>query len=613
MNTNTFFENRQQFAQALNNYMQTEGYTKVSFANKIKTSRPTLDKLLNNEFSSKKSYNSNVSKILQTLDITAEELLLYNNRFDNSTSFSDIPRKLPIGIQSFEKIISGNFIYVDKTAYIYKLVHSGIPYFLSRPRRFGKSLLISTLKSYWEGKKDLFRGLAIEQLESQNSDAWFSYPVFHFDFSRDGYKNENALEEVLDAYLDEWENIYGCEDDTKSLAIRFQNVIKRAVSQSGKKCVVLIDEYDKPLLDVFDNKDLVEHNRDVFKSFFSCLKSFDDYLQFIFITGVTKFNKVSIFSDLNQLDDITFDNAYAGLCGITDEELRKNFMPEIESLALSKKLHTKECLSKLKDAYDGYCFTSDMIGIYNPYSLLKSFSKKQFGSYWFETGTPTFLLKRVKELNFDVKSFNDGSIYITEKSISDYRANDDNPVPLLYQTGYLTILDYNEQKESYKIGFPNSEVRYGFFENLIAEYADGVGAGSGKDILSIDQSIENGDVERFMDAITALFASIPYTTKDVVFEHYFQTILYMLFIMLGKYVVCELHTFNGRIDCIVETPKYIYIFEFKRDSSADEALKQIEDMKYALAYSADKRTLFKIGINFDSKTKMPVEWKKIDG
>ncbi|MBR1865171.1 MAG: ATP-binding protein [Lachnospiraceae bacterium] len=518
-------------------------------------------------------------------------------------------RKLPIGIQSFEKLRKRNMLYVDKTEYIYELVHSDIPYFLSRPRRFGKSLLLSTLKAYWEGKKELFTGLAIEELEEDNDEAWQPYPIFYFDLNREGYQRENALEEVLDTCLHEWEAIYGCADSEKSLAIRFQNLLIRASEQTGKPCVVLIDEYDKPLLDTIDDQELMDHNRAVFKGFFSCLKSFDEYLRFVFITGVTKFNKVSIFSDLNQLNDITFNNVFAGLCGITEDELRECFMPEIEEMAAARKISTCECLGRLKKTYDGYNFSSNMIGVYNPYSLLKAFFNKQFGSYWFETGTPTFLLKSIKNMNFDVKSFSDGSIYITEKTISDYRVENKNPVPLLYQTGYLTIAEYDEQADYYTLGFPNDEVKYGFFDNLMKEYADDVDAGSGKDILSIKRRIETGDTEGLKNSIKALFASIPYTSNEIVFEHYFQTVLYMLFTLLGKYVVCELHTYTGRIDCILETKEYVYIFECKRDGSADEALDQIEDMQYALPYAADQRTLYKIGVNFDSETRMLTEWK----
>lgn len=518
-------------------------------------------------------------------------------------------RKLPIGLQSFEKLRKRGMLYVDKTEYIYELVHSDIPFFLSRPRRFGKSLLLSTLRAYWEGKRELFAGLAIEKLEED--DAWQPYPIFYFDLNREGYQEQGKLEKVLDSMLKEWEVIYGCDASDNTFAFRFQNLLKRASEQTGKPCVVLVDEYDKPLLDTIGNQKLMDHNRDVFKDFFSCLKSFDEYLQFVFITGVTKFNKVSIFSDLNQLYDITFSNAFAGICGITEEELREYFVPEIEEMAAARKISVEECLGRLKKTYDGYSFCSDLTCVYNPYSLLNAFSKKQFGSYWFETGTPTFLLKNMKDMSFDVSSLSDGSIYITEKTISDYRAGYKNTVPLLYQTGYLTIREYDDSRQRYKIGFPNDEVKYGFLENLMEEYADDTGAGSGKDILSIDDAVENGDLEGFKDSLTALFASIPYTTGEVVFEHYFQTVLYMLFTLLGKYVMCELHTYTGRVDCIVETKEYVYIFEFKRDRSADEALAQIEDMKYALPYAADRRTLYKIGVNFDSKSRMLTEWKVV--
>lgn len=528
---------------------------------------------------------------------------------------SENVRKLPIGIQNFEKLRSNNYLYIDKTDYVYKLVHSNTPFFLSRPRRFGKSLLLSTLKAYWEGKRELFKGLTIESLEENNDRAWQEYPIFYFDFNRSGYQEKGNLENVIDEMLKEWENIYGCdkveqakEPDNK-YAIRFQRLIKRASEQTDRHCVVLIDEYDKPLLDNIDNLELMEHNRNFFKGFFSCLKSFDEYLQFVFIAGVTKFNKVSIFSDLNQLYDITFSNEYAGICGVTEAELTKYLTPEIQNTAANRRISIDICLEKLKKTYDGYCFSSDMVGVYNPYSLLISLDKKQFGSYWFETGTPTFLLKRLKQMSFDIRVFDAGSIDITERSISDYRMNNSDPVPLLYQTGYLTIVHYDDEADCYTLGFPNDEVKYGFFENLMMEYAEDVGAGSGKDILSIRRLVERGDVEGFMNSITALFSSIPYKADDAPFEHYFQTIIYMLFTLLGKYVMCEIHTYMGRIDCVVETSKYIYLFEFKRDKSADEALAQIEDMNYSLPYAADKRKLYKIGVNFDSEKRIPTEWK----
>ena len=470
-------------------------------------------------------------------------------------------------------------------------------------------MLLSAIKAYWEGKKELFVGLAIEKMEEGNKDAWQSYPIFYFDFNRDAYLEKGSLEKVLDTHLKEWEEIYECDASDNTLAARFQRLLKAASEKTGKLCVVLVDEYDKPLLDTIENENLMEYNRAVFKGFFSTLKSFDQYLQFVFITGVTKFNKVSIFSDLNQLNDITFSNDYAGVCGITEDELKNIFVHEIEKMADDKNISVTTCLYRLKKTYDGYCFSSKMIGVYNPYSLLIAFYNKQFGSYWFETGTPTFLVKKIKKINFDVKKFGDGFVSINERTISDYRDDNDNPVPLLYQTGYLTIVDYNEKKDMYKIGFPNDEVRYGFLENLIKEYAKDAEAGSGKDIFSIDEEIEQGNVEGLMLSLKALFASISYTSNDAPFEHYFQTVIYMVFTLLSKYVVCEMHTFKGRIDCIVETDEYVYILEFKRDQSADDALAQIEDMQYALPYAADKRKLYKVGVNFDSEARMLMDWK----
>lgn len=377
---------------------------------------------------------------------------------------------LPIGIQSFEKLRTDNYVYVDKTEYIYKLVHSSTPYFLSRPRRFGKSLFLSTLKAYWEGKKELFSDLAIEKLEKDNDAAWQSYPIFYFDFNRESYWETGKLEEVLNSMLKGWEKFYDCDVLENTFALRFQNLLEKAYEQTGKRCVILIDEYDKPLLDTIGNQELLNHNRELFKGFFSCLKSFDEYLQFVFITGVTKFNKVSIFSDLNQLNDITFDCAYAGICGITETELKNCFSDNVKEFALIKKMSYDECLHKLKNRYDGYRFSSDELCVYNLHSLLNSFSKKKFGSYWFETGTPTFLMKMIVNAEINLQQFDERSIYITESDATMYRIESNNPIPLLYQTGYLTIIDYDSDSDFYTLGIPNEEVRYGFFNNLMNEY-----------------------------------------------------------------------------------------------------------------------------------------------
>ena len=518
-------------------------------------------------------------------------------------------RKLPIGVQSFEKLREENAIYVDKTEYIYQLVHEVTPFFLSRPRRFGKSLLLSTMKAYWEGKKELFSGLAIEELEEENPDAWKQYPVFYFDFNGVNYQETGALEDSLDEQLRRWEKEYESISKDKKLGERFRSLLIAAYRKSGSRAVVLIDEYDKPLLDVVENKELQEHNKEVFKGFFSTLKSFDEYIQFIFITGVSKFHKVSIFSDLNQLNDISLTKKYAGLCGITETEIKKYFKPEIIGLAEEQGFTQKECLAVLKKTYDGYHFHPNGIAVYNPYSLLKSFSDEEFGSYWFETGTPTFLVKKLRETEFDVRRFTDQTIYASESVLKDYTGDSLDSVPLLYQTGYLTISSYDSSTREYTLAFPNEEVKYGFIESLLPEYVEGYGPGFGNDIFTLRRHIENGKLDDIKRVLTSLFAGIPYTVKEDPFEHYFQTVIWLVFTLLGKFAECEMHTYSGRIDCRVLTRGYIYLFEFKRDDTAEKALKQIDTKDYALPFVADERRIFKIGVSFDSDTRKLVGWE----
>lgn len=378
-----------------------------------------------------------------------------------------IGKKLPIGIQGFEKLRTDNFLYVDKTEYIYRLVHDNVPYFLSRPRRFGKSLLLSAMKAYWEGKRELFSGLVIEKMEKDNPDAWKSYPVFYFDFNGVNYQNSHALEESLNIQLKRWEEQYDCTNGNAPLSERFQNLLISAEKKTGLRCVILVDEYDKPLLDVVDKAELQEHNKEVFKGFFSSLKSFDEYIQFIFITGVSKFHKVSIFSDLNQLRDISMTEDYAAMCGITEEEIDRYFTDEIAAFAERRKITVQECRENLRKQYDGYRFHPEGDGVYNPYSLLGALSDKDFGSYWFATGTPTFLIEKLRQSRFDVHSFTDQTIFASEAVLKDYTGDSLDPVPLLYQTGYLTITDYDNSRRRYTLGFPNEEVKYGFLESMI--------------------------------------------------------------------------------------------------------------------------------------------------
>lgn len=518
-------------------------------------------------------------------------------------------RKLPIGIQGFEGLRKDGYVYVDKTEYIYRLVHEGKPYFLSRPRRFGKSLLLSTMKAYWEGKKELFAGLAIEKLEENNPDAWKSYPVFYFDFNGTNYQNNTALEDIIDEQLRRWEKDYHIDVKEKvSLGERFRDLMTEAANQTGLRCVVLVDEYDKPLLDVIDHQELQEHNKDVFKGFFSTLKSFDEYIRFIFITGVSKFHKVSIFSDLNQLKDISLTKKYAAICGISESELQTMFGQEIRFLAEEQGLTQKECLNTLKKTYDGYHFYPNSSGVYNPFSLLNAFADGEFGSYWFETGTPTFLIQQLRNNQFDVRKFTDQTIFSSESTLKDYTGESLDPVPLLYQTGYLTISDYDAKRKRYTLSFPNEEVRYGFLESLMPSYVPKATAGNGLDIFTLDEAIESGNLEQIRNVLTGLFAGITYTLETDPFEHYFQAVIYLVFTLLGKFCQCEMHTYTGRIDCRVQTRDFIYLIEFKRDDTAQAALAQIDSKDYALPFVADSRKLYKIGVSFDTESRKLKDW-----
>ncbi len=520
---------------------------------------------------------------------------------------SDRIRKLPIGIQDFENIRKENFLYVDKTEYIYKLAHEGKPYFLSRPRRFGKSLFLSTLRCYFEGKKELFKGLKIEKLEADNTDSWTEYPVFYFDFNKANFREGSAIEDVLNEHLKEWEKKYRIETGEQPLGERFRNVIKTASESSGKNVVILVDEYDKPLLETGTNE-LLEHNKAVFKGFFSTLKSYDRYIKFCFITGVTKFSKVSIFSDLNQLRDISLSKEYAHICGISENEIKEYFNPEIEAFASSQNISVEECLDELKKMYDGYHFHYDTDGVYNPFSLLNSLQEKEFGMYWFSTGTPTFLIDKLKESGFDAKEFTGDDLYEEENALTDYRIDNENPIPLFYQTGYLTIRGYDKKYRSYQLGYPNNEVKYGFIKSLAPMFLKADKDPNPLDIRSFGRDIDKGNTDSLRDRFTALFARLPYPNDEKVLEQNFQNVIYIVFMLLGQFTYTEVHFSKGRADCILETEDYVYIFEFKRDGSAEEALKQIEDTGYDKPYAADKRTLIKIGANFNSKERTLDGW-----
>jgi hypothetical protein len=516
-------------------------------------------------------------------------------------------RKLPIGIQDFEDLRTGGYVYVDKTEYIFRLAHTGKPYFLSRPRRFGKSLLLSTMRAYFEGRKDLFRGLKIEELEREETDAWQTYPVFYFDFNKKNFKAETALEEVLISHLSGWEEVYGSEYSGCPLEERFQKLLVKAVETTGKNAVVLVDEYDKPLLEA-GNRGRLEHNKAVFKGFFSTLKSYDRYLKFVFLTGVTRFSKVSIFSDLNHLRDISLLPEYSGICGITGNELLQVLAPEIEAFAASEGLGMDACLGELRKMYDGYHFSYDSEGVYNPFSLLNALQDRHFNMYWFSTGTPSFLLERLKSTGFDAKHFTDEDYYLEESSLTDYTMESANPVPLFYQTGYLTIKKYDKEFRSYALGYPNEEVKYGFLKSLAPIYLCAEEEANPLDVRSFVLDIRKGNTDGLRDRFTALFARLPYPEEERQLENNFQNVIYIVFMLLGQYVRVEVHSSRGRADCVVETKDYVYLFKFKRDRTAEEALRQIEERGYAKPYAAETRTVLRVGVNFDSRERTISGW-----
>ena len=519
---------------------------------------------------------------------------------------------LPLGVQDFSILREGNYLYVDKTAIIYELTHSNRAVFLSRPRRFGKSLLLSTIKYYFLGRKDLFSGLAIEGLESQSKEPWVEHPVLYFDFNGQNYRSQNGLNDIIENHLTNWEEKYGCERIAETLPVRFENVIKAASEKTGKRVVVLVDEYDKPLLEtmtILPEKE--EENRAIFKGLFGVLKKMDAYLHFYMFTGVTKFSKVSIFSDLNQLTDISLNGKYNNICGITQAELEKNFAPHIKELSEATGFSEAECISELKRMYDGYHFSASGDGMYNPFSILHSFDERRFGNYWFESGTPTFLIKKLEAARFDVRKFTE-EIKLSESALKDYRPENADPTPLFYQSGYLTIKSFNQRQNSYKLGFPNAEVKYGFLEALAPSYLHVEDKLTPFDINLLDDAVEEGDTDGMRNWFTALFALLPYpagSDTEPVTEQNFQNVIFLALTIMGKYARTEVHSAKGRADCILETSEYIYVFEFKRDVSAKEALKQIEEQGYAKPYSADRRKVFKIGVNFSTTERNITEWE----
>jgi len=463
------------------------------------------------------------------------------------------------------------------------------------------------LKAYFEGKKELFEGLKIAELEKE----WVKYPVIYLDFNRDSYQNIDFFNQSLETNLSIYEQEWGKFENETTAASRLTGLIRRAYDKTGQRVVVLIDEYDKPLISTMDNGELNEQFRTILKGFYGVLKAEDARLRFVFLTGVTKFSKVSIFSDLNQLIDISLDSRFSGICGITQTELEGNFVPEITALAETTQKTYEKTLFELQKLYNGYHFSENLIGIYNPFSLLNTFSAQKYRYYWFATGTPTFLVNTLRNQDYDIRKFED-DVIIAANSVMDYRVENQNLVPLLYQSGYLTIKEYRQNRDTFVLGFPNEEVKYGFLNELLPAFVRTPITTGNFSVLEFLQQIEDNDIEGFMTSLKAFFANIPYDAIEQKHrdEQYYQHVFYLLFTLMGQFVQTEVKNNKGRADAVVKTADSIYIFEFKMDdnATAEDALKQINSKDYAIPYSADHRKIVKVGVEFSQTERGVIRW-----
>lgn len=513
-----------------------------------------------------------------------------------------IQRLYPVGVQTFSKIREESYVYIDKTEYVYRMTHSGsTSVFLSRPRRFGKSLLTSTLHSYFEGRKELFEGLAIERLEKD----WTVHPVLHFDMSTAKHMDKEQLEEELSLQLERHEKIYGRGENERRPNQRLQGLIERAWRQTGQRVVVLIDEYDAPLLDVVHEEKSLPILRNVMRNFYSPLKACDPYLRFVFLTGITKFSQLSIFSELNNLTNISMRSDYAGICGITEEELLTAMSPDLDFLAQRMQLTRDETIAKLKENYDGYHFTWPSSDIFNPFSLMNTFAAGEFNSYWFGSGTPTYLIEMLKKYHV-VPSRIGG----TEVVASDFDAPTERMTgitPLLYQSGYITIKDYDKLVEIYTLDIPNKEVRIGLMKSLIPEYITDDTATTNTTVAKLARALMHNDMDGALRLLQTFLSTIPYCDNARSEGHY-QQVLYIIFSLLGAYVDVEVHTPRGRVDLVIRTRTLLYVMELKLDRSADAAMQQIDLKDYPERFALCGMSVVKVAVNFDSERHTLEDW-----
>lgn len=512
-------------------------------------------------------------------------------------------KKCPVGIQTFSDLIEENYLYIDKTSYIYRLTHDAAKYFfLSRPRRFGKSLLTSTLRSYFEGQMDLFKGLAIEKLEKE----WTKYPVLHFDMSGAKHVDKETLERMLSFQLSRHEEIYGKSQDTVTINDRLTSLIILAYRQTGQKVVVLIDEYDAPLLDVMHEEENLPVLRNVMRNFYSPLKACDPYLRFVFLTGITKFSQLSIFSELNNIKNISMDELYAAICGITEEEMKEQMPEYIKRLSEKLRLTNSETIQKLKDKYDGYHFTWPSPDIYNPFSIMNAFHDNKLNSYWFGSGTPTYLIEMLRKYGVIPQAIGQREVLASAFDAPTERLTD--ITPLLYQSGYLTIKDADEITGLYTLDIPNSEIRIGLMESLLPNYLESHTEQGMTLVAKMYRCIFYNNMDGALRLMQEFLLTVPYY-DNTNYEGHYQQLFYVIFSLFGMYVDVEVHTPRGRVDIVMRTASTLYIIELKLDKSANAAINQIDLKDYSSRFALCGLPITKIGINFDTERHTIDEWR----
>ena len=535
----------------------------------------------------------------------------------------DRPRRLPISTQDFETLRNDGDVYVDKTQYIEKLFSLGRIFFLSRPHRFGKSLFLSTQKAYFEGKKELFDGLYIAAHEDeiarrQKREPWEASPVLYFALNATNYNSPESLPSLLEQQIKKWESRYEVKGESLAPERRFANLIEELYRKEGKQVVILIDEYDKPLLETVEDEALNEANRSQLKAFYEVIKQCDEYIRFAFLTGITKFSKTTLFSGVNNLIDITLLDNYDAICGFTEEELTTYLFQKIEKLAEAEKTTVEETRARLKKEYDGYCFAEDGVRVYNPYSLLKVLATSKYKYYWFENATPSYLVRYLRRMEIFMPDLED-ELLLDSESLQDFRYNNaDSVIPLLFQSGYLTIRKYLAEEQIYQLGYPNEEVRFGFLQELLPLYVNIRRDEVRATVLKLYRALRSGDIAEAMAQISVILAGIIYGNTPSsekgrpLREQYYQSVLYAVFRLLGIHAQAEVVCATGRIDMLVVTREHVYIFEFKVNTqgTAQDAIDQIKDREYFRAVRAEGRPIHLVGVSFDEKTRNIGEWKE---